>query len=211
MFWKFPKKFYFLFAISFILGCLANNLIYSPGELLFKRIVYEKGFEDGRQKAVDETRPTIPKKTATIEHSVTERKPTETATSKPVTTTTATVPKPTTPPTTARAQEVKPLPTTTTAIKNHTSRGTPIQEDENYLREIISTMDVFDIIRSTAISRIGYSEVYEVLLITFLESGASYLYYGVPYEEFDNLYNADSIGRYFNQNIKGYYDVEKIY
>ena len=97
------------------------------------------------------------------------------------------------------------------AVNNYTSGGTPIQEDENYLREIISTMDVFDITRSTAISRIGYSEVYEILLITFLESGASYLYYDVPYREFYDLYNADSIGRYFNQNIKGYYDVEKIY
>lgn len=92
-----------------------------------------------------------------------------------------------------------------TETKGVTSRGTPIVEADDTL-----DFDINYITRSSAISEIGYDYYEEVLLITFKDSGASYYYYDVPYEVYDELLNAESIGRYFNNQIRGWYDCVRV-
>lgn len=65
-------------------------------------------------------------------------------------------------------------------------------------------------VSSSAISELGYSEDYEVLLVRFLNSGTLYAYYDVPYDEYLNLNNAESIGSYYNKYIKGTYDCDRL-
>lgn len=58
---------------------------------------------------------------------------------------------------------------------------------------------------STAISSIGYDEEYSILAIEFRESQELWYYYGVPKDVYEALENADSIGGYYNDYIKGTY------
>ena len=62
---------------------------------------------------------------------------------------------------------------------------------------------------SSAISELGYSKKANTLYIRFKESGVLYEYYDVPESEYKNLKNADSIGKYFNSDIKGTYDYSR--
>lgn len=65
-------------------------------------------------------------------------------------------------------------------------------------------------VESTAISRIGYDPEEKVLLIQFKESGVYYCYYEVPKSVYLDFIAAESIGRYFNQEIKGQYDYDRL-
>ena len=65
-------------------------------------------------------------------------------------------------------------------------------------------------VESSAISEVGYSEVWSVLAIRFRNSGDCYAYFNVPHEVYTNLVLADSIGGYFNSYIKPNYDYEII-
>lgn len=58
---------------------------------------------------------------------------------------------------------------------------------------------------SSAIRRASYSADDQTLSITFLRSGRTYTYYGVPPSVYLNLVNAPSPGRYFNFNIRNNY------
>ena len=58
---------------------------------------------------------------------------------------------------------------------------------------------------STAISSIGYDEEYSILAIEFRNSQELWYYYGVPKSVYEELENADSIGGYYNDFIKGTY------
>ncbi len=49
---------------------------------------------------------------------------------------------------------------------------------------------------------IYYSEPRHELLACFREIGSTYVYEGVPPEEYEALLNADSVGRYFNNHIR---------
>lgn len=84
-----------------------------------------------------------------------------------------------------------------------TSKGTPIVASEDYddIR-MISTPD------STCFSSIGYKS--GRLVVTFRDSGASYAYLDVPESVWSELRDADSMGGYYNSEIKGYYDCEKL-
>jgi len=90
--------------------------------------------------------------------------------------------------------------------RRYTSQGTPYVDDdgENLYQSILPVY-----VDSSAIEAIGYSEDEEVLLVEFIDSG-SYLYYGVPYSTYDDFLTADSKGQYYNSNIKGQYDCEKV-
>lgn len=57
---------------------------------------------------------------------------------------------------------------------------------------------------SSSISRIRYNEDTKVLEIEF-QGGRIYQYFDVPVQVFEGLRNADSHGKYFNQQIKGNY------
>jgi len=60
-------------------------------------------------------------------------------------------------------------------------------------------------VNSSAISRVGYNEQDQTLMVTFLQSGRTYTYYDVPISIYHALARAGSPGRYFNYNVKGRY------
>lgn len=59
-------------------------------------------------------------------------------------------------------------------------------------------------VASSMINAIGYDDEQQELVIQF-NNGREYTYGGVPQSEFDNLRNAQSVGKYFASNIKGIY------
>jgi len=63
-------------------------------------------------------------------------------------------------------------------------------------------------IESSVISGIDYDKEAETLLVEF-NSGAEYVYAGVPEEEFVALVEADSKGEYFNNHISDEYDCDE--
>ena len=62
---------------------------------------------------------------------------------------------------------------------------------------------------STNLSRIRYDENSNTLEIEF-QGGRVYQYFDVPVQIFEGLRSADSLGQYFNTNIKGYYRYTRI-
>lgn len=64
-------------------------------------------------------------------------------------------------------------------------------------------------VRSSNISSIGYDEINEILEIEFL-SGGIYQYLDVPVYVYEELIDADSHGKYFNEHIKDKYKTKKI-
>lgn len=66
-------------------------------------------------------------------------------------------------------------------------------------------MDKQDV-ESSVISAVGYTRVLE---ITF-ESGRIYQYYNVPEDVYQGMLDAESKGRYFNQEIRGKYDYQEV-
>lgn len=59
---------------------------------------------------------------------------------------------------------------------------------------------------STIFSSIGYDAEYKVLKVTFRDSGRSYLYLDFSRSDWSSFTSADSLGAYYNQNIKGIFD-----
>ncbi|MBO7669839.1 MAG: KTSC domain-containing protein [Oscillospiraceae bacterium] len=89
--------------------------------------------------------------------------------------------------------------------KKTTSQGTPINDSFDWSR-----VSMEDTPESSCFSEIGYDKKHEVLVVTFRDSGASYAYYGLPSSVWNELCNAKSKGGYYNSEIKGYYDCEKL-
>jgi hypothetical protein len=63
---------------------------------------------------------------------------------------------------------------------------------------------------SSMANALGYDEASRVLQIEFA-SGAIYQYSGVEPEIWEELHDTDSIGRYYNAEIKGNYHCDRIY
>ena len=57
-------------------------------------------------------------------------------------------------------------------------------------------------VTSSNITEVGYSDEHQILELLF-SSGMTYQYFDVPRRIFEELLQADSIGRYVNENIKG--------
>lgn len=72
-----------------------------------------------------------------------------------------------------------------------------------------TTVDMVSV-ESTCFSEIGYDEDYEILLVRFLDSGSLYEYYDVPESVYEELLSAESPGGYYNENIKGQYECERL-
>jgi hypothetical protein len=67
----------------------------------------------------------------------------------------------------------------------------------------------YDAPNSTFIAKVGYdSDNEELHVIINAANGIlnGYTYYSVDVETFDNFMNAESMGHYFNENIKAVYD-----
>jgi hypothetical protein len=75
---------------------------------------------------------------------------------------------------------------------------------DDYSLNWISTPD------STCFSRISYDSWHDVLAVEFRDSGAQYVYFDVEGWVWDELRDASSMGGYYNSDIKGNYDCERI-
>lgn len=64
-------------------------------------------------------------------------------------------------------------------------------------------------VESSNLRSVGYDE-FLLVLETEFNSGAVYRYYGVPAEVHDELINAESVGKYFNANVKSKYNFLKV-
>lgn len=67
--------------------------------------------------------------------------------------------------------------------------------------------NVLQEVDSSVIAAVGYT--HGLLFIKF-NSGDTYLYFDVPYYQYNDLFNASSVGSYYNEEIKGNYESEKI-
>ena len=74
------------------------------------------------------------------------------------------------------------------------------QDDFDY-----TDVDMNDV-SSSYLYSLGYGD--GNLVAKFRNNGAIYVYYNVPEETYNELLNAESIGSYFNNNIKGSYEYE---
>lgn len=63
--------------------------------------------------------------------------------------------------------------------------------------------------KSSRILKMSYIKSKKLLTITF-NSGATYEYYYVPTEVIDGITQADSLGKYFDKNIKGIYNYRRV-
>lgn len=63
--------------------------------------------------------------------------------------------------------------------------------------------------KSSRILKMSYIKSKKLLTITF-NSGATYEYYDVPTEVIDGTTQADSLGKYFDKNIKGIYNYRRV-
>lgn len=64
-------------------------------------------------------------------------------------------------------------------------------------------------VSSSNIAELGYDEENEIVYVRFLNN-TLYIYKGVSHVEYDNLFNAPSIGSYLNRNYKNVYPYERI-
>lgn len=86
-----------------------------------------------------------------------------------------------------------------------TSQGTPISSESE-----VPNTKMHDTPNSTCFSSVGYDSNTGTLFVVFRDSGAKYAYDEVPASVYDELCSADSMGGYYNKNIKGNYDCTKI-
>lgn len=63
--------------------------------------------------------------------------------------------------------------------------------------------------KSFRILKMSYIKSKRLLTITF-NSGATYEYFDVPTEVIDGITQADSLGKYFDKNIKGIYNYRRV-
>ena len=64
---------------------------------------------------------------------------------------------------------------------------------------------------SSQISGVGYSNEHQVLRIRFKKKGTEYDYAGVPKNEYEDLLQAKSIGKYFHKYIRGAYEFQRVH
>lgn len=63
---------------------------------------------------------------------------------------------------------------------------------------------------STAFSEIGYDYDNYTLVVTFRNNDRTYFFYDVPKKVWDEFRNSKALGTYFNNNIKDFYDYDKV-
>jgi len=64
-------------------------------------------------------------------------------------------------------------------------------------------------VESSNINQVGYDSDSNTLIIKF-HSGGLYCYFDVDENLYNNLLNADSVGKFFNQHVKNLYDYQRI-
>lgn len=71
-------------------------------------------------------------------------------------------------------------------------------------------IDMLETPDSTAFSQIGYWGDEEILGVTFRKKGNTYYYVDVPVDVWISFATADSLGTFFNEEIKGNYKYTKV-
>ena len=64
-------------------------------------------------------------------------------------------------------------------------------------------------VSSSMANAVGYNPNEQILQVEF-HNGAVYQYSGVEFEAWEELQDTDSIGRYFNHEIRGYYQCDRV-
>ena len=90
-----------------------------------------------------------------------------------------------------------------TPTPSPTAEPTPIAPDDIPLQE---TPD------SSCFSSVGYDPDTETLVVIFRRNSgySKYCYYGISEELWDEFRNAESLGSFYNANIKGQYDGDRL-
>lgn len=65
------------------------------------------------------------------------------------------------------------------------------------------------LVESSNLRSVGYDE-FLLVLETEFKNGSVYRYYGVQPGVYDELINAESVGKYFNANVKSKYNFLKV-
>ena len=65
-------------------------------------------------------------------------------------------------------------------------------------------------VQSSAIEQVSYDPDAHSLVATFRDSGRTYVYADVPEEGYDSLLFSDSLGAYFNANIRDRFPYREI-
>ena len=68
---------------------------------------------------------------------------------------------------------------------------------------------MIEVTDSTLVESFGYDNTKSDLYLKFV-NGTEYVYIGVPAYEFTKMVNAQSRGKFYNDNIKGRFDVVRI-
>ncbi|MEH1813609.1 MAG: KTSC domain-containing protein [Nostoc sp.] len=88
-------------------------------------------------------------------------------------------------------QELNEAITETTAL--------PFEEEPIVMLPVVSSMAM----------AVGYDRNEQILQVEF-QSGAVYQYLGVDEDTWEDLHSSDSIGSFFNQEIKGRYNCDRL-
>ncbi|MEH2251581.1 KTSC domain-containing protein [Nostoc sp.] len=88
-------------------------------------------------------------------------------------------------------QKLKEVITETTVL--------PFEEEPIIMLPVISSMAM----------AVGYDRGEHILQVEF-QSGAVYQYLGVDEDTWEDLHSSDSVGSFFNQEIKGRYDCDRL-
>ncbi|MBN3889644.1 MAG: KTSC domain-containing protein [Nostoc sp.] len=75
----------------------------------------------------------------------------------------------------------------------------PFEEEPIVMLPVVSSMAM----------AVGYDRNEHILQVEF-QSGAVYQYLGVDEDTWEDLHSSDSIGSFFNQEIKGRYDCDRL-
>ncbi|MDZ8259275.1 KTSC domain-containing protein [Nostoc sp. ChiQUE01b] len=75
----------------------------------------------------------------------------------------------------------------------------PFEEEPIVMLPVVSSMAM----------AVGYDQGEQILQVEF-QSGAVYQYLGVDEDTWEDLHSSDSIGSFFNQEIKGRYDCDRL-
>ena len=108
------------------------------------------------------------------------------------------------------AQTTAVQPTAETTAKPTTEPSVASTTESVPAAFSLSDVEMTETPNSSCFSAVGYSEPFETLVLTFRDSGKTYLYYNVSASVWAAFRSADSLGRYFNTKIKGVYTSEKV-
>lgn len=81
---------------------------------------------------------------------------------------------------------------------------------DNFIEENDRKYIVHSTPDSSVFTQIAYERTEHILVVSFRDSDDAYYYYDVPYDVWKDFKASDSLGSYYNKNIKEKYEYEKI-